>query len=298
MDHNTTGICNTAIGAYALQNCTTSNYNVAVGYNAGASITTSSITNCTLVGANTDSAYTNCTCLGYGATSTTDHQVVIGSSSVIISLASTTYATYNLICSNHIGLKADGTQSIYFTSTAGGWSTSTGGLLRIFCASTYACTDFYNYYFWRSSNRSNSSATSVMQLSGSGDLAIAGSLSQNSDYRIKKRLGDAPPVLEKLCNVDMFTYELNNVEEGELSIYKSTGNKVGFYAHEMKDAFPEIDTLVSGEKDAVNEDGTIKTQSVDTFQLTNVLMKAIQELNTIVKAQQIQIDELVKKMSP
>ena len=289
MFSNTSGQTNTGLGIDALYYCTTSNDNVAVGYNAGLGVTTATGKN-TMIGTNANSTFSNCTCLGYGATSTADNQVVLGTASEAV------------IVAGSMGLKADGTDSIYFTSTAGGFNSSTGGFLRIFCSAPTtvepsAYTDFYYAFYWRSSNKTNSSATSVMQLGATGNLFITGALTQNSDYRIKKRLGDAQPVLERLCNVDMFTYELNGLKECEMDIFKSTGNKVGFYAHDLQEKFPEIDTLVSGEKDAVNEDGTIKTQSVDTFQLTNVLMKAIQELNALVKAQQIQIDYLTKNMS-
>jgi hypothetical protein len=45
-------------------------------------------------------------------------------------------------------------------------------------------------------------------------------------------------------------------------------------------------------KDAVDNDGNISAQSVESNMLTIVLMKAIKELNDIVKSQQVQIDSL------
>ena len=128
-----------------------------------------------------------------------------------------------------------------------------------------------------------------MWLNPDGTMWIAGGLYQNSDYRIKKHLGDATPVLERLCSISMFNYELNGTED----LYKTSGNKIGFYAHDLKDTFSEIESLVINEKDALEEDGSLKTQSVDVFQLSNILMKAIQELNEIVQAQQIQINNLM-----
>jgi hypothetical protein len=49
----------------------------------------------------------------------------------------------------------------------------------------------------------------------------------------------------------------------------------GFIAHELQDVCPDA---VTGEKDAVNEDGSIKAQAIDTSFLVATLTAAIQEL--------------------
>jgi hypothetical protein len=49
----------------------------------------------------------------------------------------------------------------------------------------------------------------------------------------------------------------------------------GFIAHELQAVIP---SAVSGEKDAVNEDGSIKPQGIDTSFLVATLTAAIQEL--------------------
>jgi len=51
----------------------------------------------------------------------------------------------------------------------------------------------------------------------------------------------------------------------------------GFIAHELAEVCPHA---VFGEKDAVNEDGSIKSQGIDTSFLVATLVAAIQELNT------------------
>jgi hypothetical protein len=75
-------------------------------------------------------------------------------------------------------------------------------------------------------------------------------------------------------------------------MFKDNGNHLGFFAHELQDSFNEYPTLVNGKKDAVDNDGNISAQSVESNMLTIVLMKAIKELNDIVKSQQVQIDSL------
>ena len=47
---------------------------------------------------------------------------------------------------------------------------------------------------------------------------------------------------------------------------------------------------VTGVKDAVNEDGSIITQQIDTSKIIALLTASLQELHGIVKQQQIQID--------
>ena len=53
----------------------------------------------------------------------------------------------------------------------------------------------------------------------------------------------------------------------------------GFIAHELQAVVPDC---VTGEKDAVNEDGSIKPQSIDTSFLVATLTKAIQEQQTLI----------------
>jgi hypothetical protein len=161
----------------------------------------------------------------------------------------------------------------------------------LFVNASIAFVDFFNARYWRSTHVDGSVATSVMQLGPTGDLWLAGGLAQNSDYRIKTKLGDAFPVLDRICSVPMIMYELANV-----GMYKAAGVNIGFYAHELQETFPDIENIVVGRKDAIDDEGNIKTQAVNTFQLTNILMKAIQELNEVVKKQQEQINLLLNKM--
>ena len=66
-------------------------------------------------------------------------------------------------------------------------------------------------------------------------------------------------------------------------------NGQGFIAHELQAVIPDA---VSGEKDAVEEDGTIKPQGIDQSRIVATLTAAIQELNAKVDAQAAEIDTL------
>ena len=63
-------------------------------------------------------------------------------------------------------------------------------------------------------------------------------------------------------------------------------NGQGFIAHELQAVVPDC---VTGEKDAVDEEGNIKPQFVDTSFLVATLTAAIQELNAKVTALEEQV---------
>ena len=63
----------------------------------------------------------------------------------------------------------------------------------------------------------------------------------------------------------------------------------GFIAHELQEVVPYA---VTGETDAVNEDGSINAQQIDPSKLVALLTASLQELHAIVKAQQVHIDDI------
>jgi hypothetical protein len=67
----------------------------------------------------------------------------------------------------------------------------------------------------------------------------------------------------------------------------------GFIAHELQAVVPDC---VTGEKDAVDEDGNIKPQGVDTSFLVATLTSAIQELKAELDTQATKIAELEAKL--
>jgi hypothetical protein len=71
---------------------------------------------------------------------------------------------------------------------------------------------------------------------------------------------------------------LSTVSALKPCIYKWNANNSygeGFIAHELQAIIPEA---VSGEKDAINKDGSIKSQGVDYSKIVVHLVAAIQEL--------------------
>ena len=104
----------------------------------------------------------------------------------------------------------------------------------------------------------------------------------SSDYRLKENVVPMTGALAKVSALKPVTYT-----------WKLDGsNGQGFIAHELQAVVPDC---VTGEKDAVDADGNIKPQGIDTSFLVATLTAAIQELKAIVDAQAIEIAELKAK---
>jgi hypothetical protein len=105
-----------------------------------------------------------------------------------------------------------------------------------------------------------------------------------SDYRLKDNVEPMTGALAKVAKLKPVTYK-----------WKENGsNGQGFIAHELAEICPDA---VTGKKDAVNEDGSIKAQGIDTSFLVATLTAAIQELNAKVDAQAAEIIALQTKVT-
>ena len=116
--------------------------------------------------------------------------------------------------------------------------------------------DFLRFY-----NKTNGEAGSIEHTS-----ANATAFKTSSDYRLKENIVDITDGIErlKLLKPRRFSW----IEDPEL------GLRDGFIAHEVTPAIPHC---VSGEKDAVDENGKMKTQQMEYSQLTPLLTAALQE---------------------
>jgi hypothetical protein len=107
------------------------------------------------------------------------------------------------------------------------------------------------------------STTSIGNITNAGGTNTQ--YNTSSDYRLKENIALMTGALAKVALLKPSTYK-----------WKSTGAEgQGFIAHELQEVFPDA---VCGEKDAVNGDGSIQSQSIDTSYLVATLTAAIQEL--------------------
>ena len=92
----------------------------------------------------------------------------------------------------------------------------------------------------------------------------------NSDYRLKESVAPLSSGLARVSALKPSIYK-----------WKSDGSSgEGFLAHELAEVVP---FAVTGEKDAVNEDGSIKSQGIDMSRIVPILVAAIQELTARVQ---------------
>ncbi|CAB4141391.1 Intramolecular chaperone auto-processing domain containing protein [uncultured Caudovirales phage] len=102
----------------------------------------------------------------------------------------------------------------------------------------------------------------------------------SSDYRLKENVQPMTGALAKVAALKPCTY-----------VWKNSGGITGqgFIAHELQEVCPDA---VTGEKDAVNEDGSIKPQGIDTSFLVATLTAAIQEQQQMIEEMKAEIAAL------
>jgi len=114
----------------------------------------------------------------------------------------------------------------------------------------------------------NSAGTTAGNIVLSGLTTIYGT---SSDYRLKENVQPMTTGLATVSALKPVTYD-----------WKFDGSQgEGFIAHELAEIVPYA---VAGEKDSVNEDGSIKPQSVDYGKIVPHLVAAIKELSAEVEA--------------
>lgn len=193
------------------------------------------------------------------------------------------------------GAFIDGTDSlVFYSGTLGGEVGRFDGAGNLFVGTTNTASGGFevspNY------NSTLSSAFIVGHASGSASGAVyglfrygansIGSITQTgttavlynttSDYRLKN---DVKPIQNALATVEA----LNPVSFTWIDGRPDDG----FLAHEIQAVIPNC---VTGEKDAVNEDGTPKYQQMDNSGVIPFLVKAIQELNAKVTALEAKLE--------
>ena len=283
---NTSGSYSTALGQGALQSNTTASNNTAVGYQAGYSNTTGTGGN-VLVGyqagyTNSTGAYNTIVGITAGANLTSSNNTMIGVGAglyVTSGAKNTILGGYNgnqggldiRTASNYIVLSdGDGNPRAY-CNNAGGWVIKTGAdNLTLQCDAAVGAGLVTAESF---KNAAGSYVGAIYINSTSTQFATS------SDYRLKENIAPMVGALDKVNRLKPCTYS-----------WKSNGTTgQGFIAHELQEVCPDA---VYGEKDAINEDGSVKPQQIDTSFLVATLTAAIQELNAKVEAQALEIATL------
>ena len=121
--------------------------------------------------------------------------------------------------------------------------------------------------------------SSFTQIGSITTTASATAYNTSSDYRLKEDVQPMTGALARVAALKPVTYKWKvDGSDGE-----------GFIAHELAEVVPDA---VTGEKDAVNEDGSIKPQGIDTSFLVATLTAAIQELKAELDATKAKVAAL------
>jgi len=117
----------------------------------------------------------------------------------------------------------------------------------------------------------NSTTTGTIQVTGTTTA-----YNTSSDYRLKENVQPMTGALDKVAALKPCTYT-----------WKLDGSPgEGFIAHELAEVVPQA---VGGEKDAVDTEGNIKPQGIDTSFLVATLTAAIQELKAELDATKAEV---------
>jgi hypothetical protein len=170
--------------------------------------------------------------------------------------------TNSMIINNNgrVEINADGLGTNYGGAAASIGHSSTSPILELFVNHT-------------------SAFGAVKYMNGNGEVgsvSITGSgvtFNTSSDYRLKE-------------NVDYTwdaTTRLKQLKPARFNFIADDTNTLidGFLAHEVSSVVPEA---ITGEKDATNEDDSIKPQGIDQSKLVPLLVKTIQELEARITA--------------
>jgi hypothetical protein len=123
---------------------------------------------------------------------------------------------------------------------------------------------------------------------GDGDVLNTGgnSISSISDIKLKENIVDATPKLSDICNIRIVNFNLKKNPKKKL---------LGVIAQEVETIFPRIVSEIIDEDDEGNDLGTT-TKYVKTSVFIFMLIKAIQEQQTLIESQQSQIDALIARI--
>ena len=130
----------------------------------------------------------------------------------------------------------------------------------VFKPSTATLTNYLIFY--------NSAAGLAGYINQTGTTTV--SYGTSSDYRLKENVQPIPDALDRVLSLKPVIYSWKNTD-GELG--------EGFLAHELQEVCP---LAVTGTKDDINEDGSIKSQGVDYSKIVALLTASIQEQQALI----------------
>jgi hypothetical protein len=266
---NTTGANNTALGRSALVANTTGAQNTAIGQRCMNNNTTGSDN--TIIGRDAGYSFTSCTRnvgIGYSAGS----QITTGSKNSILGSYNGNQGGLDIRTASNYIVLSDGNGNPRFVNDGSntivnGYSTATNTNHWYFTNNGYGAVSNSDGAY-NSTRLSIRAAGTVIGSIFAFPTSVA--FNTTSDYRLKENV-------VAVSDASTRVQQLNPVRFNFIGHLDRTVD--GFIAHEVSDIVPEA---ITGEKDAVDEDGNPEYQGIDQSKLVPLLTAALQEaLNKI-----------------
>ncbi len=256
LNNRLTGSNNTAIGSNALVSLYgASGNNLAIGSNAGSALTQG--TGNVLIGIQAGASLT-----------TSNNQTIIGKFSGNGSgLDLRTDTTNRIILSTGVTPVVVATASnfdIMVGASSKAWSTANGGVRFIGSNGTSTMN-------WSRPSTATGNVKVAQYLHNGSQIGsiltttTGTAYNTSSDYRLKENVSPLTGSIDRLKSLKPCTFNF---------LTEPSRNEEGFIAHEVQEV---VSGAVSGVKDAVDEDGNIDAQGLDTSRLVPLLTSALQE---------------------
>ena len=286
LDLNITGTGNVAVGNSALQNNLSATNTVAIGYQAGFGGTGAASQQNIFIGVTAGKLNTtggNNVLLGFqsGENLTSGSQnILVGSSPNSSSYGQVTTGSNNIsigyniaIASSTLSNQLDIGNFLYGTGLSGTSKTISPGMIGIGTSTPYS-----RLTVWGSDTASSTSAFSVVnnasttefQVFDGGNAQLAGTLTQNSDQRLKTNVQslDASSSLAAIDALNPITFNWIDSTEG-------TTPQLGFIAQQVQQLFPALISTTS--PTPLTPGGTL---GLNYIGLISPIVSAIQALST------------------
>jgi len=257
-----------AIAAGFSNECSQS-YSVAFGSN-----NTSGGVNSFAIGANTQATGLNSVTFGLNTIANADNSLAGGRQSKATAIGAVAFGDVT-VASGEFSVAAG------FSTTAESYATLVVGQYNVLEGGTTDSWDPVDPLFIAGNGTSPApfNRGNAMILYKDGNMTIAGTLTQDSDERLKENIVKIDNVLLDVLKINPIYYEFKNKET------HPSGKHIGFIAQEIEPLFPEL--VKSSSKGFL---------SVEYANMTAVLLQAIKEQQKIINDQNKKTEELESKL--
>ena len=149
---------------------------------------------------------------------------------------------------------------------------------------------------WGLAGLANTDTLGSNAIIGLGDATITGTLFFTSDEKLKKDIRDMNTILDDIRRLAPKKYKYDHAKIGKVL---PLGEQYGFLAQDVKALFPELVTkkYATGlNENNEFDENLVEFQAVNYVGMIPILWKGVQEQQSIIDNQQVQINDLVNQL--